>query len=102
VEGHVRLRDADIARLAAFLQLSEPEFIQQYTEVARDRRSLVLKDQANNACIFLANNQCRVYVAKPLQCGGFPLRWHVPGWEKWCQGARVIPVTPNRKQVDTA
>lgn len=85
IEGQVRLTDDDIARLSAFLGLSEAGFVDQFTQLARDRRGLVLKDQVGGACIFLEGGDCRVNPAKPVQCAGFPLNWNNPGWEHSCQ-----------------
>ena len=58
IEGQVRLTDADLARLALFLGLPIGEFISQFTDLARDRRGLVLKEQPGGACIFLESSDC--------------------------------------------
>lgn len=94
VEGQVRLTDPDITRLALFLGLSEPEFVQRFTELAQDRRGLVLQDQPDGACIFLGGCDCRVNPAKPAQCVEFPHTWNNPGWERLCRAAS-IPVEPH-------
>lgn len=86
--GLVRLTDEDIAGLATFFSLSEEEFIREYTDVAPDRRSLVLAMPAEGACRFLTeDNRCRIHPAKPKQCRDFPLNWEVPPeFRKLCQG----------------
>jgi Fe-S-cluster containining protein len=89
IAGQVRVTDSDIMRLATFLELSEPEFIQRYTELARDRRGLVLKDQPDGVCLFLEASDCRVYPVKPEQCTQFPHTWNNPGWERLCRAASI-------------
>ena len=44
-DGIVRVSDAEIARIAAFLGMDEAEFIERETEVAPDRKSLILKSR---------------------------------------------------------
>jgi len=87
--GDVRLKDGEIARLAAFKGLSEDEFIQRFTRLRRDRAGLALLDKPNHECIFLEGNDCTVQPVKPQQCRDFPNRWNFPGSEKDC---RAIPI----------
>ena len=42
-DGIVRVSDAEIARIAAFLGMDEAKFIANETEIAPDRKGLVLK-----------------------------------------------------------
>ena len=86
--GQVLLGDAEITRLAAFLGLSEHDFIQQNTRLRQDRRGLALQEQPDGACIFLHGNDCSVQSVKPQQCRDFPNLWNFPGFEKFC---RAIP-----------
>ena len=86
--GVVRLSDLEITRLASFRELTEFEFIQQYTRLATDRRGLVLNDNQNGECIFLKGEDCSVQPVKPQQCRDFPNLWNFPGFEKTC---RAIP-----------
>ena len=74
--------------MAAFLNLSEFDFIQQYTRLRPDRRGLALQDKATGECIFLEGRDCRVQAVKPQQCRDFPNGWNFPGFEKIC---RAIP-----------
>ena len=97
MEGQVRLTDPDITRLALFLGLSEPEFVQRFTELAQDRRGLVLQDQPDGACIFLEGRDCRVNPAKPAQCVEFPRTWTNPGWERLCRAASIRVEPPPEK-----
>jgi Fe-S-cluster containining protein len=88
--GQVRLTDAEIARLADFLKLSEHEFIQSYTRLTQDRRGLALQEQTGGACVFLVSNDCAVQSVKPQQCRDFPNLWRHPEAETQCQ---AIPRT---------
>ena len=80
--GQVLLSDEEIARLAAFKGMGEPEFIQQFTRLRADRRGLALKEQQDGACIFLENGSCAVQPVKPQQCKDFPSRWVNLLWGK--------------------
>ena len=86
--GQIRLADAEISRLAAFKDLSEFDFIQQYTRLGQARRCLVLQEKPNGECIFLEGNDCSVQPVKPKQCRDFPNLWNFPGFEKIC---RAVP-----------
>lgn len=86
--GQVRLTEADIARIAAFLQLDEPDFIERYTRLQHDRRGLALQEKPDGACVLLDGNLCSIQPVKPQQCRDFPNLWKYPGAEKYC---RAIP-----------
>lgn len=75
--GHVLLTDADITRFAVALGLSEADFIDRYTMLAANRRQLSLTENADGSCIFLEENGCLYYDARPEQCRSFPYRWRV-------------------------
>ena len=82
--GQVRLSEMEITGLAAFKQLSEHDFIQQFTRLRHDRFGLTLLDQPNGECIFLEGGGCAVQAVKPQQCRDFPNLWNFPGFEKVC------------------
>jgi Fe-S-cluster containining protein len=88
--GQVRLTDAEITRIAGFLQLGQGEFIQRHTRLRADRRGLALQEQPDGACIFLQENLCTIQAVKPQQCRDFPNLWKYPDAEKYC---RAIPRT---------
>jgi Fe-S-cluster containining protein len=71
-----------VANLAAFLGLSQKEFIETHTQLRKDRRGLALKAREDHSCIFLDGNSCRVQVVKPQQCKDFPNRWVNLLWGK--------------------
>jgi len=80
--GEVRLSDSEVTQLAAFLGLSESEFIKVHTVLLRDRRGLALKAREDHSCIFLEGNSCAVQAVKPRQCNEFPNRWVNLLWGK--------------------
>jgi len=82
--GQVRLTDEEIARLAAFKNMSQDEFIQRFTHLRQDRRGLSLQEKQNGECIFLEGENCSVQSVKPQQCRDFPNLWNFPGFEKTC------------------
>ena len=74
--------------MAAFLGVSDFDFIQRYTRLRSDRQGLALQDKANGECIFLQGRDCAVQEVKPQQCRDFPNGWNFPGFEKIC---RAVP-----------
>ena len=76
-EGHVLLTGEDITRLAAATGLSEDEFIERHTILAMNRSQLSLAEYPDGRCVFLEENRCAVYEARPDQCRNFPHTWRV-------------------------
>lgn len=87
--GDVRLDGGEIALIASFLGLCEQEFIDRYTRIHSDRKSLSVIERENDECIFLADGGCLINPVKPQQCRDFPNKWNFPGWREHC---RAIPV----------
>ena len=78
-DGIVRVSDAEISRIAAYLGMDEAEFIANETELSPDRKGLVLKSRADGACVYLdENNLCRLNPVKPDKCRSFPFEWTNP------------------------
>ncbi len=88
--GFVRLTEADIDRAAILLGIAPRAFIEDFTELRPDRCGLVLRNRADDACVFLEEDRCRIHDGKPDQCVGFPNTWNFPGWREMC---RAIPTT---------
>ena len=87
IEGIVRLKDGDAARMAAHLGMDEREFIERETDLAPDRAGLVLKDRPDGACGMLdGSNRCRVYPVRPEKCRTFPFEWINPASADYCPG----------------
>jgi hypothetical protein len=91
--GQVRLSDAEITRLAAFLGLEENDFIQRFTRLTDDRRGLSLQERPNHECVFLDGDDCRVQPVKPRQCRDYPNLWNFPGFQDYCH-ALAVEVSP--------
>jgi hypothetical protein len=88
--GFVKLNDREIAEIAAFLCLTEFDFIQQYTRLRQYRDGLALTDKANGECVFLDGNNCAIQQVKPQQCRDFPNKWNFPGWRQVCEAVPVL------------
>ena len=86
-DGIVRVSDAEIARIAAFLGMDEAEFIERETLVAPDRKSLILKSCPDGYCAYLTeDNLCRINLVKPEKCRTFPFEWTNPDSADVCPG----------------
>lgn len=94
-DGYVRCTPADIDAMAGHLQISRDEFISRYTrtpEIAEQARCgdlwLLDKPGPEQECIMLEGNLCRVHLAKPRQCVGFPMKWRTPDIMDYCEGMK--------------
>ena len=77
--GIVRVSEGEITRIAAFLGVSEADFIANETELSPDRKSLILKSLPDGSCAYLTqDNLCRINDVKPDKCRTFPLEWTNP------------------------
>lgn len=90
-EGPVRVTEAEVDSIAAYLNIPVKEFLRDHTVLTADRRSLSLKEKPDGSCCYYDEKTrlCRIQEVKPAQCRNFPRRWNFPGWEKLCAGARV-------------
>lgn len=87
IEGIVRLQDDDPAKIAAFIGISESDFIANETEIAPDRRGLILKDREDGACAMLgADNRCKIYPVRPEKCRTYPYEWVNDNSPSYCPG----------------
>jgi len=94
-DGIVRVSDAEIARIAAFLGLAEEDFIDRETEVAPDRRGLILKSRPDGACAWLSDdNLCRINPVKPDKCRTFPYEWTNDDSHRICPGIATVIKQP--------
>ena len=84
-DGIVRVSEEEIARIAAFLGMTESDFVEAETEVAPDRTGLILKSRPDGACVYLRDdNLCRINPVKPDKCRTFPLEWTNPDSKNVC------------------
>ncbi len=94
--GYVQTTIEEAQKIAAYLSLSETEFLKTYTNFSGEENPIFLNsfekdspeilsqssepdDLRNNSeqlkvgdCIFLKDNQCSIYPVRPLQCRTFP------------------------------
>jgi Fe-S-cluster containining protein len=95
--GLVRIDEAEIGPMAAFLGMPEHDFIQRYTKLRPQRDGLALVDKGphpdgtyNHECVFLEGRDCAIQAVKPRQCAGFPNTWSFPGWREACEARPVL------------
>ena len=89
-DGIVRVDDDEIKRIAAFLGMSEQEFIDRETEIAPDRTGLILKSRADESCAYLMDdNRRRIHPVKPDKCRTFPFEWTNPDSAEVCPALAI-------------
>jgi len=64
------VKDRDIEKLAKFIGVSREEFLRDYTG-RNESNELILK-RTESGCVFLEDNLCSVYEARPRSCVNFP------------------------------
>lgn len=96
--GDVRLEEDEIAPIAAFLDLTDREFLDGFTRLRTNRQGLSLVEKENHECIMLAGDACRIHPVKPGQCRGFPNKWNFPGWRQVCEAVVVPRARPGHGQ----
>ena len=98
-EGYVLLTSTEIDALAARLRLSRQDFLDQYTHMTGEGRSLKEKTSAfGRDCIFLDREKvpgkavCGVYEDRPTQCRTWPF-WPsvIKSKSTWERAKRVCP-----------
>ena len=71
-ESIVSVRAAEVARIAVYLGIDEAEVVQHYTAPdAESPRARTLRT-GKNGCVFLRDNRCSIYAARPQACRDFP------------------------------
>ena len=79
------MSDAEIAAIAAYLGVAESDFIAHETELAPDRKSLMLKSRRDGSCAYLTrDNLCAINPVKPEKCRTFPFEWQNPDSASVC------------------
>jgi Fe-S-cluster containining protein len=89
-KGFVYITQADLERMAKFLQLTAAEFERQF--VYRTRHLMRLRMPRHTQCHFLREDGCSIHAVKPLQCRIFPF-WPELTEDKreWKKTARYCP-----------
>jgi uncharacterized protein len=108
--GFVYLSLADRRQMAKFLKLQTRDFTKNYCEKDRYGKFHLKEDQNRLECMFLKDNRCGVYSARPTQCRTWPFWPEVMGAKTWakevaayCPGVGKGPViSPEQiqKQLD--
>ncbi|OGN55573.1 MAG: hypothetical protein A3D96_04065 [Chlamydiae bacterium RIFCSPHIGHO2_12_FULL_44_59] len=85
--GYVYLSKRDMEVLAVYFHLTLEDFQKKYTRLV-DGTYALLDSRGSTDCLFLKDNQCSVYEARPVQCRTFPW-WidHLRGPEGWQEAA---------------
>jgi len=103
--GYVFLSKSDMERLSSHFSLTLDEFTKKYTRLI-DGQYALLDRLHSEDCIFLENNRCSVYEARPVQCKTFPWWIHnlrdPEDWEEAstkCEGINhpEAPLVPSLK-----
>lgn len=89
--GAVKLLDAEVDAVAAFLGLKTADFLRDHTRITPDRQHLSLCEKPDGECEYLGVDEtglpcCLIEPVKPAQCRDFPLKWNFPGWQQECGG----------------
>ena len=67
-------------------------FIDTETEVAADRKTLILKSRPDDSCVYLTDdNRCRIHPVKPDKCRTFPFEWTNADSHEVCPALRIKP-----------
>ena len=88
--GDVVVWESEVDRIAAYLNLEVPDFVEKFTRLRANRTGLSLTEKPNGECIFLVGNACSINAVKPEQCRDFPNKWNFPGWRDRCEAVPVL------------
>lgn len=99
--GYVWVNEEEIEEIARFLKLTPKDIKQRYTRRLGTRLSLT-ELKPHFSCVFLKDNKCQVYGARPTQCRTYPF-WpqNLSSEEAWeaeaknCEGiSETAPKVP--------
>lgn len=68
--SEVGITDRDIEKLAKFIGMTREEFLRDSTQ--RDEFGDLILKKTEAGCVFLKDNLCTVYEARPQNCANFP------------------------------
>ena len=97
--GQVHVNDEEIARLAILMGMSETAFIEEFTQLARERNGLVLQEKPNGECVLLEGSNCLAQSAKPQQCRDFPNLWSNHDSRETCRAESVSVTKQDYRQL---
>lgn len=86
--GYIWVNSQEIEQIAAYLNLSVPEFSKRFLRKVKGRLSLLEHPQTYD-CVFLKDKKCQIYPVRPTQCQTFPW-WpqNLKSKEEWQEAAR--------------
>ena len=70
--GYVYLSKNDLRRFSKYFNLSVQKFKKKYCQISDGFIHLIEKKSFYGKCIFLKDNKCTVYKARPTQCRTWP------------------------------
>ncbi len=86
--GYVWISEEEAQAMASHLQIGYEEFLKRYTRRVGNRMAL-LEDRKNYDCVFLKENRCAIYSARPTQCRTFPWwKENLTSEHEWQETAR--------------
>ena len=87
--GSVWVSQADIKRLAAFLDIPPGRFVRRFTRMVNGERILI-DNAPSTDCVFLRDRTCTVYEGRPTQCRTYPW-WlqNIQDEQSWREAADV-------------
>ena len=98
--GIVRVSFAEIEAIATFLGMTQEDFIARETDLAPDRRGLVLKSRPDGACAYLSDaNLCRINPVKPGKCRTFPFAWQNPDSGEVCPALKALGLEEKKESL---
>jgi uncharacterized protein len=68
--SEVEITDRDVDKLAKFIGMTREEFIRDSTQRSESGELILKRTEAG--CVFLEDNLCSVYEARPQNCANFP------------------------------
>lgn len=86
--GYVFLSLSDLDRFAEHFQITKDEFTRKYTRLV-DGQYALLDRPLSGDCMFLKDNKCSVYEARPVQCRTYPWWIHnLRDENDWAEAAK--------------
>lgn len=90
--GAVWVTEEEMIAIGEFLGISMEEVKDKYTRMLGNRRALKEQPPKNGDfdCIFLEENKCRIYAARPKQCKTYPWwKENLTSKEAWEEQAQM-------------
>ena len=87
--GFVWVSESEVAGMAAALKMDVSLFKRKFIRTRNQKLALVEKKNGDNFdCVFLKDNKCQVYMARPVQCRTYPW-WpeNLTSEESWMMAA---------------